>query len=238
MSSAPATVTPSNTSILESKQEKKAVRVLLIRHAQSQANVDEQNMISGQSNSTPLSSLGIKQSGLLGSRLKHQGIKFDMVYTSTAIRTKETAKLALAQTDYQGQVVSLDDLLEQSQGQWEGVERSKAHTQAVQDQMAKLHWKFIPPGGESFQMVEERAFKCFQKLVDSHFRECPPKKTIAIFSHGGTIRCILHGILQHSPDLTWRFGQNNTGITELFYDIGGWSFVRMNDIAHLLDLPK
>ncbi len=70
------------------------VRLYFIRHAQSEANLIFAT-ICGQNIPSLLSRLGTEQAVLLGKRLKYQNIKFDHLFSSTAIRAKQTADIVL-----------------------------------------------------------------------------------------------------------------------------------------------
>ena len=68
------------------------LEIYFIRHAECEMNLLV-HLIGGRSNDSPLSSLGACQAHLLGSRFKHEGLKFDYVYCSPAIRTVSTASI-------------------------------------------------------------------------------------------------------------------------------------------------
>lgn len=66
----------------------------------------------------------------------------------------------------------------------------------------------------------------------------PEKKTVGIFTHGMAIKCLLRGILDFSPSLTYKINLDNTSITRLKYSAQGWHLVTINDTAHLLGENK
>jgi len=62
--------------------------------------------------------------------------------------------------------------------------------------------------------------------------------TVAVFTHGMAIKCLLRGIEQSNPALTHKRIVTNTSITELKYSTarggaGGWFVERVNDSSHL-----
>ena len=112
------------------------VRLLLVRHAESELNVLP-HILGGQHNHVPLTRKGVHQATLLGHRLKFDKIDFDHVYTSTAVRAKMTAKIALetAGLKEKTNVSHSETLLEQTQGEWEGKDRADVYTPEVHQEM-------------------------------------------------------------------------------------------------------
>ena len=99
------------------------VRLYFIRHAESEANLIFA-IICGQNIPSVLSPLGNEQAVLLGKRLKYQNIKFDYIFSSTAIRAKQTADIVLKIMNIDtSKLITTNALLEQSQGMWEGMNR-------------------------------------------------------------------------------------------------------------------
>ena len=71
------------------------MRVLLIRHGESQMNT-RSDLVGGFSPQTPLTETGAAQARALGEHLVREGIAIDLAYTSTAVRARETARIALS----------------------------------------------------------------------------------------------------------------------------------------------
>ncbi len=61
---------------------------------------------------------------------------------------------------------------------------------------------------------------------------------LAIFTHGGVIRSLLHYYLNSNDRWTWLTSVENTSLSELSLTARGVSLVRVNDAAHLwLTIP-
>ena len=117
--------------------------------------------------------------------------------------------------------------------------------------------------GESQRDVEERMRVFIEALlqpadgVGAGDAKDPPI-TIAVFTHGMAIKCLMRAIAKSSPAATYKLTMTNTGeqgelcgvilrcahprlcagITEISYSVkaggaGGWSITRVNDAAHL-----
>lgn len=202
----------------------------LIRHGQSEAN-KVREFIGGRVLHTPLSSKGIMQSEKLGDFLLNQGITFDCVYSSTAVRAIETARITCNASGFPIEyIIQSEELLELSQGDWEGKVRSETYTPEVLEKLLSDKWNFKAPNGESQKEVEERGYGWIEKnLLPLSEKD----STIGVFTHGLLTRCILRRILDSTPDMTYYLVTDNTSITRLVYLNGNWRLIKVNETAHL-----
>ena len=123
--------------------------IFFIRHAESVGNVNN-HLIGGRSDHLLLTPRGEEQAQLLGHRLHKEGIRFDKIYSSVAIRAKETARIACAQIPDFNLPIHFDErLVESSQGEWEGQLRQEIFTPEVRKSIAENPQHFKAPGGES-----------------------------------------------------------------------------------------
>lgn len=190
----------------------------LIRHGETDWNT--QGRIQGSSDQ-PLNAVGLCQARRLGARLR--GMRFDAVYASDLERARVTAATALPDAE-----VQLDERLrELAYGIFEGkawIELNEAEAAVA------AHWREDPyrrrvPGGESYDDLLAR-FAAFRA-------ELPKSGAVAAFSHGGTIRSALYGVVGRPQDGAWRLRIDNTSITRLRFDARGVTLVTVNDHAHL-----
>jgi len=206
------------------------ISVYLIRHAESEGNVNH-HLIGGQSNHLPLTDRGIQQAHLLGKRLQAEGMHFDRVVSSTAVRAMHTAQTALPYIGQEGEMETTEKILEVGQGEWEGQERVQIYTESIRAQMASNPWNFRAPGGESLLEVVQR----MRSWLDEVVAPLNPKEPyrIAGFSHGFAIRTLVANLLETSPLVARNMATHNTSVTILQYDGRRWIVERMNDAAHL-----
>ncbi|KAL0209788.1 hypothetical protein P9112_009872 [Eukaryota sp. TZLM1-RC] len=208
------------------------LRILFIRHAECEANI-QQHLIAGRQPESPLSELGKQQSILLGERLKH--IINPLVYTSPLVRAKETARIALP-NDVFSQATVVPELQEFTNGDWDGKSRHDVYTS---EQLLKINtagYLFKPPNGESQRMVQRRASNWLEDEIlwnQVHHNEGDEPRYILIFSHAIVIKSLLHYILGFSDRFIYRFCLDNTGICEFKYNDDGWFPVTINDTSHL-----
>ena len=213
------------------------VHLFLIRHGESEANLDL-SIIGGQSLPSVLSPLGNQQAILLGKRLKCQNIRFDYVFSSTAIRAQQTAEIALELMGVdRSKLVTSPALLEQSQGSWEGLNRRQCYTDEIIRRMSETNIEFSAPNGESLRTVQKRGIEFLEPVIERAKQESMAQNRdifIGVFAHANFFRSLLQYFTQCNPKDAWLIGQNNTAITELVFSQLGTALVRVNDSGHLL----
>lgn len=206
--------------------------VYLFRHAESEGNV-QHHLIGGQSNHYPLTARGEHQSRLLGARLQSEQHHFEALYSSTAVRTQATAALATNNLNPIPPLQLREELLELSQGEWEGQVRKDIYTPEQLSIVRSDPYDFRPPGGESQRDVETRMYSWLDEVVATHFRE-GERVSVGAFTHGFAIKTLVRGILQSSPIMTYRTIIHNTSMTVLYREHNMWFIDRVNDFQHIM----
>ena len=196
----------------------------LIRHGQSEVNTRPDEM--GQSPDVPLSLEGQQQVIKLHDRFKKDGLIFAKVYSSDYKRAYDTATGI-----YQTYPIKVPALREYSAGDWTGLKRSETLTPEVLMEMNIHNHQFLPPNGESLSQVERRVSKWLEE--DILYNRDMNGNNIAIFSHGMTIKCLLHHIMGFDKSFTWKISIDNTSITHLSFGAKGWALHSINDTSHL-----
>lgn len=190
--------------------------LVMVRHGQSQANLD--NVFTGWSDS-PLTPLGIQQGQTVGHELSHDGYLFDDVYTSYMKRSIMTANIILDEIDQMYIPIHKTwRLNERHYGALSG--QNKA---AVRDRVGaeKLHrWRRgyteIPPQlkkrqherrydrlgvkeplSESLQMTLRRILPYWQDHIAPRLLD---HKNQLIVAHGSTLRALIKYIEQVPDD--------------------------------------
>jgi broad specificity phosphatase PhoE len=212
----------------------------LCRHGQSEVNVMP-DMV-GQRGDTKLTLKGMNQARLLGERITKKEIAH--VYSSDLLRASETCIIALSQ----GPKLSIhptfhSELREYSAGDWNEAKRSEVHNMPTLLRMAAMTSGFVPPNGESMHMVERRASQWLEDSIlynkdiikeatDRNAAGLKPMK-LFVFSHGMTIKCLLHYIMGFDQSFIWKLTLENTSISKLHFGPQGWRLLTVNDYAHL-----
>jgi 2,3-bisphosphoglycerate-dependent phosphoglycerate mutase len=161
-------------------------RLVLVRHGESQANVDHQ--MAGKLN-VPLTAKGRAQARAVGKALRR--FRFDKAYSSTRARARDTLTIALGVAGQRRVPTARRRALdERAFGFMEGMTHEEAATLFGAERLRT--WRLSkdegPPGGETMDEVEHRT-------VDLLDRELIPQlkagKTILVASHKHTLRALI-----------------------------------------------
>lgn len=208
------------------------INIYLIRHAESMGNVNH-HLIGGQSNHYPLSDRGEAQAHLLGKRLKKEGITFDQVYASIAVRAQQTCQISCGHMGFDwDKVQHTDEIVELSQGDWEGKVRKEIYTSERRAEIVSNSYHFKAPGGESQKEVCDRMENWLHKAVEG----LDPTKhhSIAGYSHGFAIKCLVKRLMDSDPLMTFRTIIHNTSLTCFQFNGKNWLLERVNDHSHIV----
>lgn len=157
------------------------MRILLIRHGQSHANVN--GRIQGPDD--PLTELGRDQATLLGPHLA-ENYTIDRLITSSLDRATETVEIIAQHT---GHDFSIEPRFAEIRNghaigmlwtEWREANPELAQVWGWDVRHADAGW----PGGESGRDLCNRAFAAWDELVDTY---ATTDDTLAIVSHGGVI---------------------------------------------------
>lgn len=193
--------------------------VVLIRHAQSTANVEASWQGRGDA---VLSGEGRTQASALSSRLGRDA--FDLVVTSPLGRAVETGA-ALS-----GSPETADDLIEIDLGVWEGMPYDDVAT-ADADLLRRIYGGSDEAFGHSGERLSDVAVRAWA-VIDEVAGRIPADGRAAIVTHGGVIDSIVAGFF---PTITRRPHRmaSNASLTHLVGDPTRWRLARFNDTAHL-----
>lgn len=201
--------------------------IYLIRHTQAEGNL--YRMMQGHWDGN-VTETGFRQIELLAERFKD--IPVDAVYSSDLYRTRLTAT---AISRWHGLPIRLEPMLREiNVGPWEtGFFADIAYKQPeklkafICDQE---HWQL--DGAETYQQVRDRAFPVLERIAREN-----DGKTVAVVSHGVTIRCLLSRILGVSLNDTERVPIcANTAVSKLRYEDGHFTVEYINDYSHLASM--
>ena len=210
----------------------------LIRHGESEVNVSPDLM--GQGGGVSLTAHGMNQASLLRRHFTKQKQTFDLVYSSDYLRALDTAKIVIEKDN---DIILAEELREYSAGDWTGLSRKTTLTKDVKLRMGHMNHAFLPPNGESLTQVERRVSRWLEDTllynkqlisIARDKREAGEEPlNIAIFSHGMTIKTLLHYVMGFDRGLTWKIIINNTSVSKLFFNEFGWHIASVNDCSHL-----
>lgn len=166
----------------------------------------------------PLTATGRNQMAALAGRLADKGL--ERIVCSPLSRCVESATI-LGRSLLAPEIHA--DLREISLGLWEGL--TVAEVRRRFPGQYELRGRDLagcaPPEGESFQVVQERAWKAFLDIAAG-------KNTTAIVAHGGVNRAILCRVLDMPLQHIFRLEQDYACINILRRDATGFVLERMN----------
>lgn len=212
--------------------------LFLIRHGESEVNVQPDLM--GQTSDIKLTEKGRNQAKLLNKKLfysKDGTTKwhYSFAFSSPYVRALDTAMITLGTNN----ITLAPELREYDAGDWTGCSRSETITDSIKMKMGYLNMAFRPPKGESNNMVERRASQWIednilynQSMINSYNKYGEPLNFM-VFSHGMTIKTILHYIMGFDKSFLWKIDIDNTSVTKLSFDRTGWRLNYINDCSHL-----
>ncbi|GAB4115055.1 MAG: alpha-ribazole phosphatase [Candidatus Caldatribacteriota bacterium] len=209
-----------------------AVKLILIRHGESEGNAKRQ--FSGSQN-VNLTDQGIKQAERLAFRLRK--VSVDEVYCSDLRRAQHTAEIIFK--NHQVNIISNSNFREINFGAWEGYTFEEVMARYGKNTEIKLWMTNLPeevhfPEGESLSVFNKRVMGELNKIIGKDTQK-EISKTIALVVHGGTIRVILCNALKINLKYMWNIEQHSTALNIIHY-YEGQAFVRLiNDTTHLED---
>lgn len=199
------------------------IRLFFIRHGQTVWN--HSGRYQGITD-VPLSDFGRRQAQSLVPYFDK--VEVDAVYASDLSRARDTAFPLAKSKGLDMQVISA--LREIDFGDWEGLtyEEITARWPGAIEHMYSHPDTLKIQNGESFADVQERSYAALRKILAER-----DGQTIAVISHGGTIRCLLCALLGLDLHLAWNFKQDNTNVTEVHYYGQRNLLALLNDTHHV-----
>ena len=195
------------------------------------------HVIGGFRSCAGLSPLGRRQAEALRDRWRdHDDVRADVVLASNFLRARETAQIAAAGLAWPEMTVDAEFVEHDPGPQIDGLTVAEYMGRFAVD--AEV-WNGNDPfavtfaGGETVAAFHYRVGAAMARVVADH-----PRRTIAVFCHGGVVNSVLRHALQAPPMGAFELVAGNASITELeLIGVGRWRIVRYNDAAHLAGLP-
>lgn len=194
-------------------------RLILVRHAESEANVAQ--VATSRPPGPPLSPHGEKQAAALADRLADAGVT--AIRTSNTLRARATARPLAERL---GLVTSEDeDLIEISCGDYDGVAGQGAFDAVVRiyDAWFAGRRDEIIPGGETYTEVETRMLRALPRA-----HEIPADGAVVVVAHGGSLRVVVAALLGDDEAARLGYLDNSAHLT-LVSVPGGWRLAEIEE---------
>src|SRR6202142_1257944 len=170
--------------------------LVLVRHGQSDWNL--KNLFTGWRD-IDLTDKGVAEAREAGRKLKGQGIKFDVAFTSALIRAQRTLDLMLEELGQTKIPIFRDQALnERDYGDLVGLNKDDARKKWGDEQVLKWRrsYDIAPPGGESLRDTVARSLPYFvQEILPRVLRG---ERTIVV-AHGNSLRALVMVLERLSP---------------------------------------
>ncbi|HWP87595.1 MAG TPA: 2,3-bisphosphoglycerate-dependent phosphoglycerate mutase [Burkholderiales bacterium] len=200
--------------------------LVLVRHGQSDWNL--KNLFTGWRD-VDLTEKGVAEAREAGRKLKAQGIKFDVAFTSVLKRAQRTLDLMLTELGQTTIPIFKDQALnERDYGELVGLNKDDARKKWGEEQVHiwRRSYDVAPPGGESLKDTLARALPYY---VTDILPRVLRGERVLVAAHGNSLRALVMVLDKHTPD----------SITKLNLDTGVPMVYRLNadsTVASKLDL--
>ena len=200
--------------------------LVLVRHGQSDWNL--KNLFTGWRD-VDLTEKGVAEAHEAGRKLKAQGIKFDVAFTSALKRAQRTLDLMLTELGQTTIPIFKDQALnERDYGDLVGLNKDDARKEWGEEQVHiwRRSYDVAPPGGESLKDTLARALPYY---VTDILPRVLRGERVLVAAHGNSLRALVMVLDKHTPD----------SITKLNLDTGVPMVYRLNadsTVASKLDL--
>lgn len=199
-------------------------KVYIVRHGETEWNVA--GRMQGCKDSK-LTNLGIQQAKWLSGKLKDENI--DIIYSSPLNRARNTAELIRGNREIE--IFNEYDLRELELGEWEGL--SKTDVEKIDKLNIENFWnnteEYNPPrGGETFQELINRSYRCIMKLVNEN-----RGRTILLVSHTITIKSFMAALQGFGVKGIWNPPfLKQTALTEIDFIDEKFHILKNADTSH------
>jgi 2,3-bisphosphoglycerate-dependent phosphoglycerate mutase len=170
--------------------------LVLLRHGQSEWNL--KNLFTGWRD-VDLTEKGIDEARAAGRKLKAQGLRFDVAFTSKLVRAQRTLDLVLEEMGQTSIPVLKDQALnERDYGDLAGLNKDDARAKwgAEQVLLWRRSYDVAPPGGESLKDTAARVLPYYiQDILPRVLRG----ENVIVVAHGNSLRALVMVLERLSP---------------------------------------
>lgn len=212
-----------------------AAELYLIRHADAFPDDDHTPAPGSVYETQPLSRQGREQARKLAAHL--DALKFEAIYCSPLLRTRETAAPLAEQQNLPVQLVAdlreVELNTEQAAASLSPGEANAASSLTMREQLDLVvrtaaragQWSVIP-GAERGDVLRQRVVTAIDQIASQHAGE-----RVAVVTHGGVINCYIASLLGLNRDFF--FPVVNTSVSIVRVKALVKTIVSLNDICHL-----
>jgi 2,3-bisphosphoglycerate-dependent phosphoglycerate mutase len=171
--------------------------LVLVRHGESEWN--KKNLFTGWRD-VDLTEKGIEEARAGGRKLKAQGLRFDVAFTSALKRAQRTLDVMLAELGQADIAVIKDQALnERDYGELVGLNKDDARKRWGEEQVHiwRRSYDVAPPGGESLKDTAAR-------VLPYYIAEILPRvlrgERVLVSAHGNSLRALIMVLDRHTTE--------------------------------------
>jgi 2,3-bisphosphoglycerate-dependent phosphoglycerate mutase len=171
--------------------------LVLVRHGQSEWNL--KNLFTGWRD-VDLTEVGIKEARAAGKKLKAQGLRFDIGFTSALIRAQRSLDLVLEEMGQSNiPVIKNQALNERDYGDLSGLNKDAARAKWGEEQVHiwRRSYDIAPPGGES---LKDTAARVLPYYIQDILPRVLGGKNVLVSAHGNSLRALVMVLEKLTPD--------------------------------------
>ena len=171
--------------------------LVLVRHGQSDWNLN--NLFTGWRD-VDLTEKGVAEAREAGRKLKAQGIKFDVAFTSVLKRAQRTLDLMLTELGQTTIPIFKDQALnERDYGELVGLNKDDARKKWGEEQVHiwRRSYDVAPPGGESLKDTLARALPYY---VTDILPRVLRGERVLVAAHGNSLRALIMVLDRHTTE--------------------------------------
>ncbi len=170
--------------------------LVLVRHGQSEWNL--KNLFTGWRD-VDLTDKGVTEAREAGRKLKAQGLKFDVAYTSALKRAQRTLDLMLEEMGQTIPIIKNLALNERDYGDLSGLNKDDARKKWGEEQVHiwRRSYDIAPPGGESLKDTLARTLPYY---VTEILPRVLRGERVLVAAHGNSLRALVMVLEKLSPE--------------------------------------
>jgi 2,3-bisphosphoglycerate-dependent phosphoglycerate mutase len=170
--------------------------LVLVRHGQSEWNL--KNLFTGWRD-VGLTEQGVAEARAAGRKLKAQGLRFDVAFTSALVRAQRTLDLVLEEMGQQKIAVFKDQALnERDYGDLAGLNKDDARKKWGEEQVHvwRRSYDVAPPAGESLKDTAARVLPYYIRTI---LPQVLRGENVLVAAHGNSLRALVMVLEGLSP---------------------------------------
>ncbi len=171
--------------------------LVLVRHGQSDWNL--KNLFTGWRD-IDLTDKGVAEAREAGRKLKAQGLKFNVAFTSVLIRAQRTLDLMLQEMEQTNIPVFKDQALnERDYGDLSGLNKDDARKKWGEEQVHiwRRSYDIAPPGGE---LLRDTAARVLPYYIQEILPRVMRGEHVLVSAHGNSLRALVMVLDKHTTE--------------------------------------